>query len=144
MIRKAAISDLHTTAALACGLWPHHTPEEMAEEFAPVLAGTDTALFLAFAGDRAVGFAQCSLRRDYVEGTESSPVGYLEGIYVAPDFRGQGTARDLLAACEGWAKDQGCQEFASDCELDNTESLRFHLKTGFTEANRIICFAKKL
>lgn len=35
-------------------------------------------------------------------------------------------------------------EFASDCELGNEESLAFHLKLGFKEANRIICFAKSL
>lgn len=49
-----------------------------------------------------------------------------------------------LAACEVWAKGQGCTEFASDCELDNAQSLRFHLGAGFTEADRIICFAKRL
>ena len=42
------------------------------------------------------------------------------------------------------AGEMGCTEFASDCELDNTDSLRFHLHTGFEEANRIICFRKTL
>ena len=37
-----------------------------------------------------------------------------------------------------------CIEFASDCELTNIESLQFHLAIGFAEANRIICFTKKL
>ena len=97
-----------------------------------------------YAGEFPVGFAQCQLRRDYVEGTESSPVGYLEGIYVVELWRKQGLAKALLAACEGWAKGKGCTEFASDCELDNTQSLQFHLKAGFREANRIICFTKKI
>ena len=91
-----------------------------------------------------VGFAQCQLRHDYVEGTASSPVGYLEGIFVAPAYQKQGIARALLASCEKWAKEQGCVEFASDCELSNTNSLRFHLSMGFEEANRIICFTKTL
>ena len=34
--------------------------------------------------------------------------------------------------------------FASDCELGNGESLRFHLAMGFREANRVICFTKEL
>ncbi|MDY3279655.1 MAG: GNAT family N-acetyltransferase [Eubacteriales bacterium] len=87
---------------------------------------------------------QCQLRRNYVEDCSSSPVGYLEGLYVAPACRGQGIARALLAQCEKWAKPCGCAEFASDCELDNTDSLSFHLNTGFTEAGRIICFCKML
>ncbi len=75
---------------------------------------------------------------------KDQPVGYLEGIYVLPGFRGRGVAKMLLNACEEWARDKGCREFASDCELDNTDSLAFHLAVGFREANRIICFARKL
>lgn len=143
MIRKAEKTDLPVLAELGCGLWPHHSPEEMMEDFAETMMG-EAAFFLAFAGKEAIGFAQCQLRRDYVEGTDSSPVGYLEGIFVAESHRGRGYAAALLEACEGWAREQGCREFASDCELDNMASLGFHLNVGFTEANRIICFTKKL
>ncbi|MBR0218892.1 MAG: GNAT family N-acetyltransferase [Clostridia bacterium] len=58
--------------------------------------------------------------------------------------RRRGYAAWLLSACENCAKEKGCREFASDCELTNTDSLKFHLSLGFTEANRIICFTKKL
>lgn len=61
-------------------------------------------------------------------------MGYLEGIFVREDCRRQGYARELLAACQAWAAAQGCREFASDCELTNQESYRFHLATGFGEA----------
>ena len=84
------------------------------------------------------------MRHDYVEGTESSPVGYLEGIFVVEEARKQGVAKELLRVCQNYAKEQGCTEFASDCELSNEESLEFHLRMGFKEANRIICFTKKL
>jgi len=79
-----------------------------------------------------------------VEGTETSPVGYLEGIFVREGYRKQGLARKLLLACEAWAAEQGCTEFASDCELTNTVSQEFHQKLGFEEANRVVCFVKKL
>ena len=59
-------------------------------------------------------------------------------------YRHRGYARKLLTACECWAKEMGCTEFASDCELGNNVSLAFHLNLGFVEASRIICFAKKL
>ena len=137
-------NDLPALTVLALKLWPHHGREEMQAELAAIMAKDDGAFFLAQDGERFVGFAQCQLRHDYVEGTDSSPVGYLEGIYVEDTHRHQGAAKDLLAACEGWARAKGCGEFASNCELENTESLCFHLKVGFTEANRIICFVKKL
>lgn len=144
MIQKAETADLAALAELTCRLWPEHSVEEMIPELAEIMAKPDAAFFLAYREDTAVGFAQCQLRYDYVEGTESSPVGYLEGIYVAELWRKQGLAKALLAACESWAKSKGCAEFASDCELDNTQSLQFHLNVGFREANRIICFTKKL
>ena len=144
MIRNALLSDAATVAALAQQLWPHHEAAQLQEEFEPLLQDANAAVFLAFSDDMPVGFAQCQLRHDYVEGTTSSPVGYLEGIFVAPAYQKQGIARALLASCEKWAKEQGCSEFASDCELSNTNSLRFHLGMGFEEANRIICFTKTL
>lgn len=144
MLRKADLNDLTILAELSCKLWPHHTADEMLAEYGVGVASPDAAFFLAYAEETPIGFAQCQLRHDYVEGTESSPVGYLEGIYVADEYRKQGVARELLSACESWAKAKGCTEFASDCELDNTHSLRFHLNVGFEEANRIICFTKKL
>ena len=143
-IQKAETADLAAIAELACRLWPEHSVEEMIPELAETMENPDAAFFLAYAGRNPVGFAQCQLRRDYVEGTESSPVGYLEGIYVAELWRKQGLAKALLAACESWAKGKGCAEFASDCELTNTQSLQFHLNVGFREANRIICFTKKI
>ena len=144
MIRNALLSDAATVAALAQQLWPHHEAAQLQEEFEPLLEDANAAVFLAFSDDMPVGFAQCQLRHDYVEGTASSPVGYLEGIFVVPAYQKQGIARALLASCEKWAKEQGCVEFASDCELSNTNSLRFHLSMGFEEANRIICFTKNL
>ncbi len=144
MIRKAEKIDAKTVAALSVRLWPDHTAEEMEAELCELLADENCAVFLSETDGKAVGFAQCQLRHDYVEGTGSSPVGYLEGVYVAEPYRNKRIAAALLAACEDWAREQGCTEFASDCELTNTESLRFHLAAGFTEANRIICFVKEL
>ena len=144
MIRQANAKDLPALAELACRLWPGHSMEEMEAELARIMAKPEAAFFLAFHQERAVGFAQCQLRHDYVEGTDSSPVGYLEGIFVAEGYRKQGVAKELLSACESWAKTNGCSEFASDCELDNVQSLQFHLNVGFEEVNRIICFTKKL
>lgn len=144
MIKRAGMDDLKALTALALQLWPDHVPEELEMELLALVQEQDAAFFLALENGREVGFAQCQLRRDYVEGTESSPVGYLEGIFVAEEFRRMGIARRLLRACEDWARERGCSEFASDCELENEESLRFHLSMGFEEAGRIICFTRKL
>lgn len=144
IIKKAAAEDAKTAAGLAIQMWESNTLEGLTEEFYDSINEESCVVFLALLDDLAIGFAQCGLRHDYVEGTDSSPVGYLEGIFVAEEYRNRGVAKDMLEACQKWAKEQGCTEFASDCELVNEGSLKFHLKMGFEEANRIICFTKKL
>lgn len=144
MIRKAVLSDAPAVAALALRLWPDHPQEAMTADMTALLQNAEAAVFLAEANGAPVGFAQCQLRHDYVEGADSSPTGYLEGVYVAEGHRRQGVAVQLLSACQAWAKAQGCSAFASDCELDNAESLAFHLHAGFTEASRNIHFIKAL
>ncbi len=144
MIIKPAISDETKIAAkLAIQMWKSPTLDELKKDFDEYIK-SGGALFLAWHDNEAAGFAQCGLRHDYVEGTDSSPVGYLEGIFVKEEYRRQGIAKKLLAVCQDWAKEQGCTEFASDCELVNEDSLKFHMKLGFEEVNRIICFTKKL
>ena len=144
MVREALTNDAKTIAGLAVLLWEDNSAEELAEEFSALLSRKDAQIFLKYQNGSPVGFAQCQLRHDYVEGTKTTPVGYLEGIFVLEGHRGRGYAKELLGRCESWARDQGCREFASDCELGNDSSLCFHKAMGFTEANRIICFKKKL
>lgn len=144
MIKKAEKCDLESAVNLALALWESSSVNELTDEFTEIISNDSAEIFLKYENGEPIGFAQCSLRHDYVEGTESSPVGYLEGIYVKEKFRNRGYAKELLRACEEWAKNKGGSEFASDCELDNENSFLFHKAMNFTEANRIICFNKKL
>ena len=143
-ILEATQKDSHVLAKMATKIWENQNEDELEEEFKAILQSDEETCFIAFVKDMPVGFANVSLRFDYVEGTESSPVGYLEGIFVEENYRKQNIAKNLVKSCEDWAKKIGCTEFASDCLLDNTKSLKFHLAVGFIEANRIICFKKNL
>lgn len=144
MIKCAYASDSAVLAKLAVLMWNEHTVSELESEFSELILKDDAACFIKYDGDKPVGFAQCGLRYDYVEGTESSPVGYLEGVFVLEGYRHKGFAKELVSECEKWAREKRCTEFASDCELSNEDSLRFHTAIGFEEANRIICFKKTL
>lgn len=144
MIRKATSNDTMVLAELAIQMWSNHTVFELDADFAEIVNNNDAVCFIKYVDDTSVGFAQCQLRHDYVEGTRSTPVGYLEGIFVVPEYQHKGYAKELLNECELRAKEKGCSEFASDCELDNTSSLSFHIAMGFEEINRVICFKKEL
>ncbi len=144
MVKKAGKSDVELLAELAVLLWDSHSVQEFIADFSETMSEGKAQFFLKYENGIPVGFAQAQLRYDYVEGTKTTPVAYLEGIFVKEGYRNKGYAKELLAACEAWGKEKGCQEFASDCPIDNTDSFRFHMAMNFTEANRIICFIKKL
>ncbi|MEG1255771.1 aminoglycoside 6'-N-acetyltransferase [Clostridium sp.] len=143
-IFKATSNNVNCVSELALRLWENNTIKDLEEEFGEILSNSRAAIFICEDNNEAVGFAQFSLRTDYVEGTDNSPVGYLEGIYLKPKCRGKGFAKELILVGEQWSSEMGCTQIASDCELTNTESLNFHLKSGFSEANRIICFVKNI
>ena len=127
-------------------LWPHDDAAVHLEEMSRFCAEPHRyGQFIAIAEDgSAQGFIEVALRTDYVNGTDSSPVAFLEGIYVAPHARGEGAARVLVQAAERWARARGCVEFASDASVDNESSHAMHRALGFEETERVVFFRKKL
>lgn len=127
-------------------LWPDTAPEAHLSEMADMLAKPDRyAAFLARdPAGTTLGFAEVSLRTEYVNGTSSSPVAFLEGLYVIPDARMRGAARSLVAAGATWGRAQGCTEFASDTAIENRLSRKVHARLGFVETERVVYFTRQL
>lgn len=126
-------------------LWPDDERNVHQSEANAFLAGSGTAAFVVRdAGDRVVGFAEAALRHDYVNGCLTSPVAFLEGIYVAPQCRRRGAARALVASIVRWAKQHGCSELASDADLSNDASHIMHLALGLLETERVVYFRMDL
>jgi aminoglycoside 6'-N-acetyltransferase I len=127
-------------------LWPA-PPGEHEREIAAFFTGNrrDPAeVILAFdEAGRAIGLAEVSIR-SHAEGCVTDRVAYLEGWFVEETQRGRGLGAALVAAAEEWARTQGCSEFASDTEIQNSISAAAHAALGFTEVERIICFKKTL
>ena len=90
-----------------------------------------------------LGFVELSLR-NYAEGCSTSPVPYVEGLYVAEGARRRNIGRLLMAAAEDWARANGFSEMASDTQIENEASLGAHSAYGFTEVERIACLRKSL
>ncbi|WP_026021457.1 aminoglycoside 6'-N-acetyltransferase [Paenibacillus senegalensis] len=143
-IEKASQSTLDEVTKLALKLWPDNSREILRTEFADMLESRKDIVFLAVMDGGYIGFVHMSLRYDYVEGSNSSPVGYVEGIYVEENYRNHGVSRKLVEAGEQWAKSLGCTEIASDTQWDNYGSQEFHKKIGFKEAGRIVAFIKNI
>jgi aminoglycoside 6'-N-acetyltransferase I len=153
-VRNAEPADAAQWAALRATLWPEEDEAAHAAEVSRFFAGPRHGLgampevvFVALEAERPpqalVGFAEVS-RRNYAEGCETSPVGFLEGWYVVPERRRQGVGRALVAAAEAWARASGCSELASDAVADNALSATAHQALGFEEVEVIRCFRKSL
>lgn len=91
-----------------------------------------------------IGFAIFSIRTDYVEGSKNTPTGYLEGIFVEPDFRKHGIAKRLVELGEAWLKENACTQIGSDTWLTATASRDFHKKMGFREEEELVHFLKDI
>jgi aminoglycoside 6'-N-acetyltransferase I len=127
---------------LRVALWPVCTVDEHRREMALFAAAPERyAQFIARSDERdAVGFVETSIRTEYVNGTATTPVAFLEGLYVVPGARRQGVASLLVRTVAAWAKRMGCSELASDTQLDNTVSQAVHVALGFDETERVVYY----
>lgn len=146
-VRFVTPDDADAWRRLRNSLWPSATDAEHRAAIAEFYAGQAAeplAVLIAENEQRqAIGLAELSIRA-YAEGCHTSNVAYLEGWYVVPECRGQGIGRALVDAAAEWGRSQGCTEFASDAEADNSASHCAHRAVGFTDMGLIRCFRKQL
>ena len=74
MVRKAEKQDLEKLENLAVQMWDSHSVSELITEFSEIMEKGNTQFFLKYENDIPIGFAQCQLRYDYVEGTDRKSV----------------------------------------------------------------------
>jgi len=143
-IRRASHEDKSGWVQMRQRLWPDAPLEYLTFDLDDKLADPDYAVFIACnAEGQPVAFIKAGLR-DYGEGCETSPVGYIEAWYVDEHIRGQNVGRDLAYAAEGWAREKGMTEMASDTWLDNQAGIAVHWRLGYQEADRLVHFVKRL
>ena len=88
----------------------------------------------------SAGFVEAAVRTGYVNGTGSSPVAFLEGVYVAPDARNTDIARALVSEVERWAVSVGCKDFAADAFVENLHRYIFHRALALRKPNELSFF----
>lgn len=138
---KDAAASLDDWSLLRHRLWPDASPAEHRAEL-QALSDNEAGFIVYDLAGVAIGFADVSLRQDYVNGCDTSPVAFLEGIYVEEAFRGQGIAAALIDEVTRWAIRQGVSELGSDADISNVDSHRMHAALGFEETERVVYFRK--
>ena len=151
-IRPAEPRDLEQLAIMCEALWPASSAEEHAKELRLLLGGNASlvltmpiCVFVAEdAAGTLLGFVEADLRSHADGCNPSRPVGYIEGWYVAEQYRKRGVGRKLLARAEDWARSHNCVEIASDAIIDNVRSQRAHEALGYEVVDRCVHYRKKL
>ncbi len=136
--------DFNEWLKMELALWPDYKnkKDELKRELSDILESSKKTAFLCKDDEKSIAFINLSIRSDYAEGSTTSPVGYVEGIYVDLKYRKQGLAKRLIKIAEQWSFKKGCKELGSDAELENIDSQKFHKNLGFKEINRIVTFIK--
>lgn len=142
-VRRAVDSDKALWFSMRKGIWPEAPDDDLGYDLDEILESDIDAVFMAFVDSQPAGMIEARIR-EYGEGCETSPVGYIEAWFVYENFRGSGVAGVLTGAAEAWAREKGCTEMGSDTWLDNETSIRAHLKLGYVEVERLVHFVKQL
>lgn len=138
-------SDFEALLTMGIKLWKEFDKEELKNLMEQSRTSGRLKILLAKNEElHYAGFVMASVRIDYVEGAKRSPTGYLEGIYVEPEFRKMGVARHLIEKAEHWLKQNNCSQIGSDTWLTDRESRNFHKKMGFWEEEEVVHFLKNL
>lgn len=89
--------------------------------------------FLAFIGERAVGFATCFLGYSTFM---AAPLLNIHDIAVAPDDRRQGIAKAIIQAVAEEGVKLGCCRLTLEVRDDNPAALALYQRSGFDICRR--------
>lgn len=142
-IRPAEFADLEPLATLYSAFFQEDgittAPEAIRVNLGMMLRDARARVFVAEVDGAIAGFSSGSL----TFGVEFGCAAELEDLYLRPEYRGQGWARDLAAAVLHWAEARGACEIIlvitpeAEAEQDLTA---FYRKLGFENSRRLTMY----
>ena len=89
----------------------------------------DVRAYVALSDGRTVGYAVVT-ESPFSALTDSACVA-VDQIYVAPEVRRHGVARNLLSAVTSYAESRGCEQIGCNVPAQHREANRFFARLGF-------------
>ena len=139
MIRQASKNDFDQWLRMRKLLYPEYSQEQLLSEIKrifydkTIIGELDYEVFVYEKGRNVLGgFIETSLRPNVLK-CKSSPVGYIESLYVDTDIRRNGIASELVRKSEKWIIEKKCSVFAVDTDPNEKGSIDFYLSCGFAE-----------
>lgn len=135
MADAEAIRAIYNDAVINTTAVFDYTPRDAAAQVAwlQAKAGQELPVLVAESAGTVVGYASYGPFRPwpaYLYTVENA-------IYIAPDRRGQGIGKLLLARLTGLARARGLHTMIAGITAENAASLRLHEAQGFTQAGLI-------
>ena len=81
VVRRINDEDRDEWFQMRKGIWPEAPDEYLRSDMGKILAGESDVVFMAFVDNAPAGMIEVHLR-EYGEGCETSPVGYIESWFV--------------------------------------------------------------
>jgi ribosomal-protein-alanine N-acetyltransferase len=75
-----------------------------------------------------------------ISATANGEQGHLRGMAVLPEWRGTGTAAQLLAAIETWLRARGSREVTLDTTEPLKSAISFYERHGYSHSGRVSDF----
>jgi len=79
-----------------------------------------------------------------VDGCLSSPVAYIEGLFIGKEYRNKGRGKAALELILSWCRKNGFTDIAADAELSNNVAQEFFKAVGFRETFRIVEYCRNV
>jgi aminoglycoside 6'-N-acetyltransferase I len=150
VVRALGRGDRAALVAMWGALWPEEVPGEHGADVDARVEGkvVSTLPLVTFVAEseagELIGFVEVGLR-SHADGCDPTrPVAFLEGWYVAQEWRRRGVGAALVRRAEEWGRAQGAVEMASDTWFDEQVSESAHVALGFEVVDRCIHFRKPL
>lgn len=141
IIREAVPGDAPALARLNAVAMGYDYPEERtAQKLAAILQDRRSRVFVAQLEGKAVGYLHLE---DY-DLLYADNMKNIMGIAVDPDFRRRGIGRQLLAAGEAWAREQGAKGIRLSSGESRKEAHAFYRALGYEGSKLQLNLKKQL
>lgn len=137
MLRKMNETDRQTFYRFAKDFYAspallHDVPQEYHRRNFDAAIGDSPFLegYMICVDDASVGFAL--IARSYSTEAGGTCI-WLEDIYLTPDFRGKGLAREVFALLDDIARKEDAARIRLEVEPDNANAYRLYQKLGYRE-----------
>jgi aminoglycoside 6'-N-acetyltransferase I len=130
IIQSLSADNLGKLITLVLQFWSDCDYQEEFDYYQQLIQSATNNVYLAKYEDRYVGFMHLSVRNDYVEGADTLPVGYIEAIYVEPEFQKKGIGREMITFAQSWAKQKSLAHLGSDTHASLSNCILLLIKSS--------------